>query len=280
MIKKIVSMLIFSMIFMFSTGFVGVSKWTSTSSEIYMIPNSGTSVIAMAEAGSDLLMIEEVGEFSKVYCKEVGTWGYIKTAVLVDIRPYSMPLPTYVDNTKTSNIIRIGDSRVAQMYEAISEEERAKSSWIASASSGYPWLMSTVVPMIDSMNIEGKIIVIQLGVNDIMYSGSEYTKANYSAFYNTKAIEWMNRGAKVYYNEIWPIRKDQAVNTIIASTQEDSDFIAYNDFIEKSLPAGISYMSYNEAKSIGKVIPIETLDGVHFTKDVYQSIYQNEMQNY
>ena len=69
-------------------------------------------------------------------------------------------------------MIRVGDSRISQMYQAIGEEERAKSSWIASPGSGYPWFLSTAVPMIDAMDINGKTIVIQLGVNDILYRGS------------------------------------------------------------------------------------------------------------
>ena len=280
MTKKMTMVFMICIMFLLVTGFLGVPKWTSVRADIYELPSSEASVIAVAEAGVDLLKIAEEGEFSKIYCRETGSWAFIRTSVLVDTRPYSMPLPTYIDNTNTSQMIRVGDSRISQMYQAIGEEERAKSSWIASPGSGYPWFLSTAVPMIDAMDINGKTIVIQLGVNDILYRGSDYSRNQYSLFYNTKAMEWVNRGAKVYFDEVWPIRKDQASSQVILGTPEDSDFTAYNDYIRKSLPDGIACISYNEAKAAGQVVPIETVDGVHFTQMVYQCIYQYEAQHY
>ena len=280
-LKKIMVAFILVLFAGMASGFVGTSYWALEPQNIYAEQNEQSAILSNVLPADELLVVERNDNWSKVYCKETKSFGYTKTATL-SLLPIGGKAPArYVDHTDQTNIIRIGDSRIDQMYNSISETERAKSSWISEPGAGFPWLMGSVVPTIDSLpSLENKVIIIQLGVNDIIFRGEKYARENYSNFNNTKAVEWMNRGAIVVYNEVWPIVRDKATSQKVAALPEE-DFTSYNTYIESKLGNNKNVLSLMYGIKNGLVGKPTTTDGLHYTKDYYASIfaYENRILN-
>ena len=269
--KKITLLIISLFIYSCLVGFVGFPKWAIKDIPIYEQPNQKSNAISICQKDKELLVIIEDNIYAKVYSHNTGTWGYVLKENLTTIRPNDMPMPKLIDNE--SNVIRIGDSRVDFMYQNVSEEEKNKSSWIVEGGAGYDWLQRTVVPTIDSMNIKDKTIIIQLGVNDIIFHDLNYAKENYSNFYKTKAIEWNNRGANVYFDYVWPIYRKATNNIKINSISCDDFFSEYNNYIVSILPKEINIMNFNQEIINQKQKMITTIDGIHFIPEDYIRIY-------
>lgn len=278
-----VLILLFIFVLLGTTGFAGDSKWAVCDTMIYSDMNTVAPVLSKVCGNGEVLIVPVNETWSRAYSAETATWGYIQKQALTNTVPDHLFLPKYIDNTSKSQIIRIGDSRIAQMYESVSEKERKKSSWICKGGADFSWLMACAVPQIDALpDLKGKVILIQLGINDIVYSGTQCSIQNYSDFYNTKAKEWTGRGAVVIYDQVWPIDTEIIEQTIPKELISkdfkgvDNFLTVFNGNMNQLIPAEIYKTSYLEAYQGGLIAAPVITDGVHYNSQSYQSIYNAE----
>lgn len=142
-----------------------------------------------------------------------------------------------------ANTIFIGDSRTVGIYDAIHGTSTANKTnvcavdldgtvWSCKVSMGLKWMKEVGVPQIENLITEGSNVVILMGVNDVSY---DQNVLKYLEYINTKGKEWTDRGAKVYYAGIMPIKKDDKYatnaqinnwNTIMAANLQNAEYIS------------------------------------------------------
>ena len=283
MTRKVLLVLLFVFALFSMTGFAGESKWALSDTKIYSDMNTGAPVLSVICTQKEVLTVKVNDAWSKAYSVEAASWGYVQNQFLMDTASNQLPLPKYIDNTTRSQIIRVGDSRIAQMYDSVSEKDRNKSSWICKGGADYNWLMSCAVPQLDALpDLSGKVILIQLGINDIVYTGTKPAIQNYTLFYNTKAKEWISRGAVVIYDQIWPVDTAVIINNIPKNLlagdfkEEDNFLTVFNSSMSQYIPAEIYKTSFLEACQGGLLTAPVITDGVHYSSQSYQSIYNAE----
>ena len=169
-----------------------------------------------------------------------------------------------------STIVFIGDSRTVMMESAIGSTEAAKHIWSAKIGMGLYWMKTTGAPAVDSKIDGDKAVVILMGVNDVLNSG--YYK-QYATYINSKAKEWKERGADVYYASILPVSAS-GYHTIYGSTTNDI-INSWNTNIKAELSSDVKYMDLNS--QIGdKVV---TTDDVHYNDESSKLIYDQILKN-
>lgn len=253
------------------TGFNGIEvKYTNTLTSVKSEQNINSNDISVIKAFDEVAIIEEYQNgWVKVF--RDGMYGYIPKEVLIDFNDAKIlkastgyPIdcifaPVLVDNIDKSNLILIGDSRTSQMYENV--ELRDHATWLAEAGKGYEWFSQIVVPLIDSLDLNGKTIEIELGINDLAIYGFQ-AEEPYITFYNTKALEWEKKGARVCMISVKPI-------TYHAKMTE-GNVEEFNEKVQEKLPQEIEYVDMNSyLRSVG----FHTVDGIHYDKDTYNTIY-------
>lgn len=107
-----------------------------------------------------------------------------------------IPEALIINNSPT---IIIGDSRMVLVHDAVGD---ANCDWMATAGTNFDKLIE-YSKLIDQMDIANKKIIISYGINDINISNpSMSTFFKYQNFMNTKAQEWIKKGATVYFTDI------------------------------------------------------------------------------
>ena len=153
----------------------------------------------------------------------------------------------------TGGIIMVGDSRCVQMQNAVSGGGCA---WVCENSKGYDWFCDTAMPRIDAAVTNGTKIVINLGVND------PGNVKKYAETVNTKAAEWSQKGATVYFvsvNPVWenPYTTEEQVTT-------------FNSTIPSLLSPGIGWI---DTHSWLITNGYRLVDGIHYDDPTYINIY-------
>lgn len=257
--------------FFMLTGFSNLNvKYTKLPVMIKAEPAFTAQDMIGVNPGEEVLILEDLQNgWLKVSRDSIE--GYIPAGVVVDYEEYRQLLekigypveniyePLLVDHTDKSNLILIGDSRTAQMYDAVTTKEAA--SWIAECGKGYHWFSEIAVPIVDCMDLQGKTIEIELGANDLAAYGPEIVD-NYIKFYQTKALEWVKKGAKVRVISLKPI----AYHTKFS----EGSIEEFNRRISESLPKELEYIDMN---TFLKENGFQTIDGVHYDDTTYQKIY-------
>ena len=158
------------------------------------------------------------------------------------------------DNSSTSQIVFIGDSRTNALKDVNTNSSNV---FICKDSEGYDWMMSTGFPEADSYAKQGTSFVILMGVNDL------YKKADYVTAINSKAQEWISKGAKVFYASVGPVVDDP-----YATNAEIEDF---NNTLKNGLISDITFIDlYAELTANG----YQTVDGTHYTTETDKRILQ------
>lgn len=157
-----------------------------------------------------------------------------------------------------SNVIIIGDSRMVLTHDAVGD---AGCDWLATAGSSYNKL-EEYAKLIDTMDLKGKKIIISYGINDINISNPSLAGFyKYQNFMNTKAQEWIKKGASVYFTDIPQITpairngkgcENTAVDLINEYVGQFNDLAATNGF-----PANIKHITLN-------IDDKHFYDGIHY----------------
>lgn len=174
------------------------------------------------------------------------------------VNPYGIPETIVNEN---SSIIIIGDSRIVLMHDAVGN---ADCDWFATAGSGYNQLCE-YTKIIDTMNLSGKKIVISFGINDInTLNPSLNSFFKYQNFMSTKAQEWIQKGATVYFTEIPAI--SEAVKNLPGC--EGTNVELTNEYVKQfnslassgGFPKNIKFIQLN-------ISPNQLTDGIHYNSN-------------
>lgn len=161
-------------------------------------------------------------------------------------------------STQIKERIFVGDSRTVGMQSAVGGNDI----WSSKSSIGLDWMRSTGIPNIEANIKEGTALIILLGVNDL------YQANNYISYLNMNAPGWVQKGAKVYFVSVNPTDGNyDYLNT---------DINNFNQNLKQGLISDIKYIDSNShLKSVG----FQTTDGLHYTADTYQEIYNYIINN-
>lgn len=168
------------------------------------------------------------------------------------IRPSAATHGSSSSNTNISNLIFVGDSRTVGMQSAVGGND----TWSGKVSAGLDWMKSTGVPNIEGNIGNGTGVVILMGVNDL------YRPSSYLSYINKKANSWASSGAHTYFVSVNPT--DGSYSNL------NSDIDSFNQQMKSKLNSNITYIDTNSyLKSTG----FSTTDGLHYTSDTYNKIY-------
>ena len=150
-----------------------------------------------------------------------------------------------------AEVVFIGDLRFRSMANIAMN---GSDLWECSASGDYAWLIGTAYPDVDSRVGKGTKVLISMGFNDL----ADYQ--SYAESINTKAQEWQNKGASVYFVAVGPVSE-----TSMTSNQVISNF---NTYMYNNL--NIPFIdAYNYLVQVG----FETSDGQTYTDATSTALY-------
>lgn len=170
----------------------------------------------------------------------------------------------YEDNGANTYIV--GDSRIYFMRESM--ENASDFNWIAVCGSGYYHLENQFKSILDAEDLNGKTIIIESGLNDIIFAGgADSAYVWYYSFYTTTAQDYIKRGATVKMLKLLPILPCSDHNI------EMNDTVAfYNDALAERIPSNIEVIDLSDI-SLGYV------DELHFDGDTSVNLYHG-LQKY
>ncbi len=156
-----------------------------------------------------------------------------------------------------SNVILVGDSRFAGMGQTVG----GSATYIAAVGEGVSWLNATVIPRLKDMDVKGKVVVFNLGVNDL---GAVST---YVATLNSLGADLRSRGAAVYFMTVNPV--DEKVEKSHGYSVSNASIVSFDQTLAGSLTEFGIIDTYDYLVDNG----FSTVDGVHYAGDTYRAIY-------
>ena len=158
-------------------------------------------------------------------------------------------------NSTYNKVVLIGDSRF--YGQSNYNFENSKTTYIAKSGEGLQFLKNSN-SKIKSYDSNSTAFVINLGVNDL------YNVNNYISYINSLALSLKG---DVYYLSVNPV--DEVKESYNGYSVKNSTI---NDFNSK-MRSGLKNVKYLDSNSHLKSKGFDTVDGVHYTKDTYQKIY-------
>ena len=158
-------------------------------------------------------------------------------------------------NSTYNKVVLIGDSRF--YGQSNYKFENSKTTYIAKSGEGLQFLKNSN-SKIKSYDSNSTAFVINLGVNDL------YNVNNYISYINSLALSLKG---DVYYLSVNPV--DEVKESYNGYSVKNSSI---NDFNSK-MRSGLKNVKYLDSNSHLKSKGFDTVDGVHYTKDTYQKIY-------
>lgn len=277
MFRKVYVLLGMLVMFLLSTGFTNKEKiesvmYAKEPVAVYDGTGSDAGVLGMFSAFEEVAVIKHNGKgVSAVYFQ--GTKGYVAGNVLTDyvtIVPMAVEagytklmLPMlYVRPEENSKTIFVGDSRTGQMFHCVRERGN-NDTWIAQSGEGYKWFSKIATPLLEGVAEPGDKIVIQMGINDLFGMDTVDAAIQYMMFANTELMDWIANGAEVYVVSINPVEKHGSI------TNEQIEY--FNLMMSTCLAEEVHYIDSYSALKTGKY---PTVDGIHYSNEVYEKIYQ------
>lgn len=176
--------------------------------------------------------------------------------------------------------IFVGDSRTVGMHDAIEGSyinpidragtKNTKDYYIAEVGMGYDWFVkSSTQNSIKSQIVKNSAIIILLGFNGMDY----YSGEKYATFVKSKASEWQQAGATVYFVSVNPMDDAKAHNAKppYPKSLTNSDVIRFNNELKTNLSgSSIKYIdTYSQIKDTFSAPG----DGIHYGNETYKKIY-------
>ena len=150
-----------------------------------------------------------------------------------------------------AGVIFLGDERFRTMANYASGQSDL---WECSASGDFSWMTDTAYPDVDTKIGNGTKIFISMGINDL---------DNYQAYassINTKAKEWQDKGASVYFVAVGPVSAE--------STTSNQKISTFNTYMYQNL--SIPFIdAYNHLVSSG----FSTTDGQDYDEATSTELY-------
>lgn len=150
-----------------------------------------------------------------------------------------------------AEVIFLGDERFRTMANYASGQSDL---WECSASGDFSWMTDTAYPDVDTKIGNGTKIFISMGINDL---------DNYQAYassINTKAKEWQDKGASVYFVAVGPVSAE--------STTSNQKISTFNTYMYQNL--SIPFIdAYNHLVSSG----FSTTDGQDYDEATSTELY-------
>ena len=156
-------------------------------------------------------------------------------------------------------IILVGDSRTVGMKATVG----GSATWIAKENEGVDWLKSTVIPKLKKMEVDQKLVVFNLGVNDLVQSST------YISVLQSLGETLRRRGATVYFMTVNPVdEKEEAKHGYSVKNQAIVDFNV--KLAQALLSSGFGIIdTYDYLVDHS----FSTVDGVHYSGATYKTIY-------
>lgn len=164
--------------------------------------------------------------------------------------------------------IFIGDSRTYLMRDIVGDDT---ANWLGYPGTKYDTLMSRAVPIVDNLNLLNKRIVILYGINDITAYGAQKTFDNYNSFLSTKAQEWINKGATVYFVNLAGMKVDPKGGITAGIAASVNPQVAAFNGMMGGFPANIHKIYVNYGSD-------PFMDGLHYNNQTCISVYTQIMQ--
>ena len=173
--------------------------------------------------------------------------------------------------------IFIGDSLFVEMHNIIGDNGDTYS---AGRGQGIEWLKDTGLPAIEDSIGDDTNVIIGIGTNDLFnpyLTGGQVdldgVVEKYRKYFNAKAIQWIQSGARIYFISIGPFDDSKIDNT--TRLVNNADAIKFNTNIQKELK-GFTYIDIYSSiiDDFNKKDPDLTReDGTHGTAILYSKRY-------
>lgn len=185
---------------------------------------------------------------------------------------------TQTQTAKYKDIFWVGDSRTVGLGSnvlgfSITNNSIINDSMCASVGQGLAWFTSDAITSKrnEIYALKGYNVIFNLGVND--YSGADQ---KYLDFYNNLPEDFIKNN-NVCVMSVNPINatKCQANNYNVSIDGIE----AFNEAIKNGLPDGITYIdTYSDMQGFIGSDGAGTADGLHYTADVYQKLYDDVLK--
>ncbi len=161
-----------------------------------------------------------------------------------------------------NQVIIVGDSRCVGMKSVVG----GTAAWYAQENMGLTWLQDTVWKKtwkkLKKLDVKGKVVVFNLGVNDLGNASSYVTTMN---TYGAKIKE---KGGSVYFMTVNPV--DETLEKEKGYSVKNSSIVTFNQTLASGLSSDFGIIStYDYLVDNG----FETVDGVHYKSTTYNTIY-------
>ena len=185
---------------------------------------------------------------------------------------------TQTQTAKYKDIFWVGDSRTVGLGSnvlgfSITNNSIINDSMCASVGQGLAWFTSDAITSKrnEIYALKGYNVIFNLGVND--YSGADQ---KYLDFYNNLPEDFIKNN-NVCVMSVNPIN---ATKCQANSYNVSVDGIeAFNEAIKNGLPDGITYIdTYSDMQGFIGSDGAGTADGLHYTADVYQKLYDDVLK--
>lgn len=181
--------------------------------------------------------------------------------------------PTYfVDNTATSDMVIIGDSRAVQMMNTVGPQG---ATWICQEGAGVDWLENIALVLLAQTNFDGKRMFIMTGVNDVIYSGGNIKRYEQIVHDQFESFEFMYSGNRpVTFVSVNPV--DGAYAKYNKGIDTLNSFMAQfnTPYLHASRNVDHLYqLKYLDTNSLMKANGFTTVDGVHYGPETYMALY-------
>ena len=261
-------------VFFFTCGF-DMPESTSTVTETVYINGQPVETTTYDGSTNDVISHEEVVVYNEQGQEIQNPWEetaveIVEEVVVPEVPAVSVPslTPAEIRELYGSDIYLVGDSRTVYGFMDTLD---TRVNWLAASGTSYPYFNEYYVPVLDKTNLRGKKIVILYGINDIAYFGKGPACLTWVNFYNTKAQDWIARGAQVYACSVIGFDYDslpegRSSQDVIESRNKDVE--DYNALLESMLPANIGYIKLH----LSTEDPMR--DGVHYSRGEDVVLYE------
>lgn len=233
-----------------------VSMYASSAVNVRKGPSTDFERVGALRAGQEVKVTGEAstGWYEIAYGEAV---GYVSDKYL-QTEPVQQEIAltsNNAGNADTTNVILIGDSRTAEMKNCAGENSCV---WIADFAKGISWFASDAVPTADPYIGQGTKIIINLGANDPDKIDTYIYKMN------EVCVDWIGRGAVVYYATVGPCNENPY--------HTDEEAVNFNAALQNGITAGVHWIDlYGYLTNNGFTTRED--DGFHYDTSTYSRIY-------
>ena len=225
-------------------------QWTVISGQ-NLIKLKKNGVVKAKRTGKAVIAVEYDGVTYRFRAK-IRVKKKKQSKVVRTIEQY-VPPRKFQENT----MILIGDSRFMGMKSVVG----GKAAWICQQGEGLVWLKEKVIPKLNKMDVKGKAIVFNLGVNDLWEASS------YISTLRSLGDKLKGRLARVYFMTVNPVQDKKAnKNKYLVKNEQVTQF---NSTVTRGLTGFEIIDSYDYLVKNS----FNTVDGVHYDADTYRKIY-------